>query len=109
MSWTNLPQIEDEIDGSIPEPPVYKEPDTKTELVDLASESEKPKVYVQKEGEVKKFQERKESGEIKASTPVDIYEPGFRSDMYDAILNFFKEKKKMQHKHAALKEKMGWR
>ena len=106
MSWTNLPQIEDDIDGSIPEPPVYKEPDTKTEIVDLATEAEKPKTYVPEE---KKFKERKESGEIKASTPVDIYEPGFRSDMYDAILNFFKEKKKMQHKHAALKEKMGWR
>ena len=108
MSWFNLPQVEEEIDGTIPEPPpVYKEPDTKTQVLDLATEVENKKTYTPKEGEEKPFEARKAEG-FSMAPPVDIYEPGFRSDMYEAILDFFQRKKDMRLKHEKIKKKMGW-
>lgn len=109
MSWNNLPDQEFDIDGTIPEPPpVYKEPDTKTQVLDLASEVENKKTYVAKEDEEKPFETRKAEG-FSMAPPVDIYEPGFRSDMYEAIISYFKQKKEMRTKHEQIKAKMGWR
>lgn len=108
MGWANIPQKEEDyldIDTSIPEPPVYREPDTKTVLVDLATEAENKKTHVPEE---KVFEKRKEEG-FSMAPPVEIYEPGFRSDMYDAILNYFKEKKKVRDKNQEIRKKFGWR
>jgi len=109
MSWNSLPQKEEEIDGAIPEPPpAYKEPDTKTQVLDLASEVENKKTYTPKEGEEKPFETRKAEG-FSMAPPVDIYEPGFRSDMYEAIIDYFKRKKDTRDKNNSIREKLGWK
>lgn len=108
MIW-NTQKQEEEIDGTIPEaPPPYKEPEIKTEVLDLATEVENKKTYVPTEGDKKPFEKRKEEG-FSMAPPVNIYEPGFRSDLYEAIINFWRQKKQIRQRNADLKEKMGWR
>lgn len=101
-NWENYMEV---LAEPIVEPP---KPMEKTVMIDLATESEKPKFYVPEEGSPKPFEERKAEG-VQMAPPVDIYEPGFRSDMYEAMLNYFKNKAETRKKHDLLKEKMGWR
>lgn len=100
----NFDEYLETISGGIPEaPPVYKEPDTKTVLVDI--DPEEKKTYTPDE---KAFEKRKEEG-FSLGPPVDIYEPGFRSEVYEALVNYFKGKREQKAHFEELKKKMGWR
>lgn len=103
-NWENYMEV---LAEPIPPPP---KPDTATVLVDLATEAEKPKTYVAEpeEGEKKVFEKRKEEG-FSMAPPVDVYEPGFRSDLYDAIVEYWKNKAAQRQKLADLKQKIGMR
>lgn len=110
-AWDYLPtDVEKEHDYTdmpvdpMPEPPKLV---LETKLVDIATEAEKPKNYLN-EGEEKKFKETKETPGY-MNTPVEIYEPGFRSDMYEAMLKYFKEKKERSRQLDALRNKLGMR
>lgn len=109
--WGQLPTDKEKdldyasLSQSIPEPP--KVDMLKTELIDLAGEAEAPKTYVDQVGK-KKFEQRREEG-IDPAPPVNIYEPGFRSDMYEAITNYFKKQKAVRDRNQALRERMGMR
>ncbi len=118
MSGWNLPQKDEDeallsIDTSIPEappvdttPPPEAVPMEKTELVDVADQMGKSQHG--QDGE-KKFQRRKEEGIKSVSPPVDVYEPGFRSDVASALVKYFKEKRREQDRIAALRKKIGLR
>lgn len=88
-----------------PRPTPESVPMERTEVVDLASEAENPHTYVDDDGR-KVFEQRKEDG-FEIAPPVDVYEPGFRSDLYSAIKKYFKDKRDMSQKLQAIREKTG--
>lgn len=90
----------------LPEPPKpapEEVPMEKTVLVDLASEVENKKTYIG-EGEPA-WKKKKEEGTL--APPVDVYEPGFRSDLYAAIKSYFKKQAETRKKVQAIREKTG--
>lgn len=91
---------------SEPPPPPAPVPDTKTELIDLAGAVENRQKYIPDEPSSKeaRLEKVKEKG---FSPPVDVYEPGFRTDLYEAIKNFWREKKKTRDKLDKIREKTG--
>lgn len=101
---SNFDNYMEKLAEPLPEPP---KPDIATELVDIAAGVENQETYIPKER--KPFQERKEAGVTAVSEPVNIYEPGFRSDMYEAMVNYFKEKKKERIRLDKLRERIGLR
>lgn len=113
MSGWNLPtdelkdvdytNYEEKLFEPLPEAP---KPVVETKLVDLASEIEKPKTYVPDETEEKPKDANKKLG---LAPPVNIYEPGFRTDMYAALVNYFKAKRATKERNAELRAKMGMR
>ncbi len=102
---TNFENYMDKLAEPMPEAP---KPVLETKLVDFATEAEAPKTYVVKEDEQKPFEKRKEDG-FSMSEPVNVYEPGFRSDMYEAIVNYFKQQRKVRENNQRLREKIGLR
>ena len=135
MGWENLPEDEPEIvvDELPPAPKLVvnevapapkssmksntirneissaSKPILETKLVDIAGESEKPKNYLNEGAEKPAFKERKSRGEKFMNTPVDIYEPGFRSDVYEGLVEFFKKRRAEKDKLDRLREKIGLR
>lgn len=115
MSWTNLPtddQAESNFDNymeklaePMPEPP---KPMLETKLVDIAEEVVTPKTYVAQEGQEKPFEKKKADG-FSVAEPVNIYEPGFRSDLYEAMVNYFRSQRKTRENNQRLREKIGLR
>lgn len=108
--WSNI-QAKDELDSldeSIPEAPVYPKPDIETKVLDLASEAEDKKQYVVKEGEEKPFEKRKRDG-FQVAEPVNIYEPGFRSDLYEGLQKYFREKREEKDRVERIRKKIGLR
>lgn len=113
-SWSNLPTDDykdanfdnylEKLAEPLKEPP---KPDIKTELVDVAAGVESGETYIPKER--KPFKEKKEAGITSVSEPVNIYEPGFRSDMYAAMVKYFREKKKEKENVQKLRERIGLR
>lgn len=114
MSWNNLPTDPDadlnfdnymeRLTKPIPEPPP---PDMPIKTVDLATESETPKTYIPKDE--KPFQDRKAAGVSKVSEPVNVYEPGFRTDVYDGLIKFFRERNQRKRELEKLRDKIGLR
>ncbi len=88
-----------------PEPQWLPEaiPMEKTVLVDLASEVEAPKTHLEADSAARL--ERAASGV--AAPPVDVYEPGFRSDLSAAIKSFFMKQKATRERVQAIREKTG--
>lgn len=108
MGWENIPEDEaSEI--VVDELPPAPKPILETKLVDIAGESEKPKNYLNEGAEKPAFKERQESGEKFMNTPVDIYEPGFRQDVYEGLVDFFKKRKAEKDKLDRLRDKIGLR
>lgn len=90
----------------LPEPPKpvpESVPMERTVVVDLATEAENKKQYID-EGEAK-WKKNKEEGTM--APPVDVYEPGFRTDLYAAIKKYFKDQKAIRENNQRLREKMG--
>lgn len=88
-----------------PRPVPESVPMEKTVVVDFVGEAEKPKTYLD-EGDKPAFKKRQEEG-FSMAPPVDIYEPGFRSDVYAAIKRYFLDKKATQNRIQAIREKTG--
>lgn len=114
--WSNISAPDstdaefDRLAEPLPEPPpMVHDPVTQIKAVDLASELENKKTYLAKEGEQKPFQARKENGEVQLAPPVDVYEPGFRNDLYEALISHFRKQKRIKENNQRLREKMGWR
>lgn len=114
MSWfkeTNTDNFDSELEklsADLPEPPPAPKPDIETKLVDLATEVEDKKQYLPQEGEKKPFEKRKEAG-VRVSEPVNVYEPGFRTDLYEGIMRYFKEKRREKDRLEKLRAKIGLR
>lgn len=77
----------------------------KTELVDLAGASGEKKTYLDG-GEEPAFKKRQKEG-FSMAPPVDVYEPGFRSDLYAAIKSYFKKQKETRERVQQIREKTG--
>lgn len=109
MNW-NLPANDDfnldDVDTEIPEAP---KPAEKTVLVDFVTEAEAPKTYVASEDEPRPKDVRKAEGIKSYAPPVDIHETGFRSDVYEGLVEFFKQKRETRIKLDALRKKIGLR
>lgn len=100
----------DSLDTAIPEAPLPESvPMEKTVLVDMAGELEAgAKPYVATEGN-KPFEKRKAEGVTNYAPPVDVYEPGFRSDLYEALVAYFRKQADTKARNQRLREKIGWR
>jgi hypothetical protein len=99
----------EELSAPLPEeppapPPPESIPMEKTELMDLASEAENKKTYLDEGGEPS-WKKKKEEGTL--APPVDIYEPGFRTDLYAAIKGYFKKQKETRDRVQKIREKTG--
>lgn len=81
------------------EPP----PMEKTVVVDLASEVENKKTHLEENSDARLA--RKAEGTL--APPVDVYEPGFRSDLTAAIKSFFKKQKNTREMVQRVREKTG--
>lgn len=88
-----------------PKPLPESVPMEKTVIVDLASEVEEKKTYLDENGAASSRRARKEEGTL--APPIDIYEPGFRSDLYAAIKSYFKEQKRVRDNNQRIREKTG--
>ena len=88
---------------SEPKPPPESVPMEKTVLVDLAEGVENKKTYIE-EGSAAR-EARKAEGI--AAPSVDVYEPGFRTDLYAAIKSYFKKQADTRKKVQAIREKTG--
>lgn len=96
----------------LPEAPVYapdpvpeSQPMQPTVLVDLATEVENKGQYID-ESKPKKFEQRKQEG-FEMAPPVDIYEPGFRTDLVAAIQNYFAEQKRIRDNNERIRKITG--
>lgn len=115
MSWQNLPTDDlkeasfdnymDKLAAPLPEAP---RPMEETKLIDLAAEGAAPKTYLPDEHAPKPFSKKKEDG-FSMAPPVDVYEPGFRTDLKDAILTYFKRQRAIKEKNAQIRAKIGLR
>ena len=98
----------DGLSSDMPEPPSYAPPEStpmeKTVLVDLASEVEAKKTYINdREPEFKK---RQREG-FSMAPPVDVYEPGFRTDLAAAIKHFFKKQRDVRENNDRIRKITG--
>jgi len=108
MSGWNLAQVDsaevdhDVIDNEpvLPPPPKFEPIETK--LVDLAGEAEAPKKYTEKAYE-------KPKSALATSEPLNVYEPGFRSDLYAGITKYFREKRDERRRLDDIRKKLGLR
>ena len=89
-------------DAPEPPPPPESVPMEKTVLVDLASEVENKRSVLNAEADAR--EKRKAEG---MDAPVDVYEPGFRSDLRDAILDYFRRQKAVRERNQMIREKTG--
>jgi hypothetical protein len=105
MNTWNLPEPEAKEDPSLfeelPMAPEVK-PIIETKLMDIATESEAPKKYI--DGVAHKDRPKQSMNE-----PVNVYEPGFRSDMFDAMVDYFKKRREVKHRNEELRKKLGLR
>lgn len=85
-------------------PPPEAVPMERTVLVDLAGEVENKKTYLENDAAEKRLA-RKEEGALAPS--VDVYEPGFRSDLYAAIKSYFKKQAETRKMVQRVREKTG--
>jgi hypothetical protein len=95
-----------EMSAPLPEEPKWEPapeatPMEKTVLVDVATEVENKKTY----DHGRAWQEKKLEGNV--APPVDVYEPGFRSDLAEAIKDYFKKQKATRDRVQAIREKTG--
>lgn len=97
VDWSNLEE-------GIPEAPAPK-PDIETKLVDITPEK---KTYIPEAGDKKPFETRKEEG-FSMAEPVNIYEPGFRSEVKDALIKYWKEKRERRDHLDSLRVKLGFK
>jgi hypothetical protein len=79
-------------------------PMEKTVLVDLAGAVENKSTYLEEDAAAKR-EARKAEGTL--APPVDIYEPGFRTDLYAAITSFFKKQHETRKMVQRVREKTG--
>ncbi len=86
-----------------PPPPPEVVPMEKTVLVDLASEVENKRTYIGDEDPAWKL--KKAEGTM--APPVDVYEPGFRSDLTAAIKDFFRKQAETRANNQRIREKTG--
>lgn len=97
----------DEWAAPLPEAPLPPPPEAvpmeKTVLVDLATEVENKKTHLEENSE--KRLARKAEGTL--APPVDVYEPGFRSDLYAAIKSYFKKQRDTREMVQRVREKTG--
>lgn len=84
------------------EPAPESIPMEKTVLVDLATAVENKTTYDQAPD---KRQERIKEGLV--APPVDVYEPSFRSDLSEAIIKFFKHKRKVAQNNERIRQITG--
>lgn len=89
-----------------PEPQMAPLPESvpmeKTVLVDLAGEVEGKKSVLNAEADARSA--RKAEG---MDAPVDVYEPGFRTDLRDAILSYWRDQRKIRENNQKIREKTG--
>jgi hypothetical protein len=105
--WGYMPENDSE--PVVDELPPAPKPILETKLVDIAGESEAPKNYLNEGAEKPAFKAKQDSGEKFMNTPVDVYEPGFRSDVYEGLVEFFKKRRAEKDRLDRLREKMGLR
>lgn len=86
-----------------PEPPPEALPMERTVLVDLASEVENRKTHLE-EGSAAREARKAENN---AAPPVDVYEPGFRTDLTAAIKSYFKKQRDTRAKVQRAREATG--
>mgnify|MGYP006967775710 FL=1 len=87
-----------------PKPDPVEVPMEKTVLVDYATEVENRKNYLE-EGQEPAFKKKREEGTV--APPLDVYEPGFRTDLVSAIKRYWREKRETQQRVQALQKKLG--
>lgn len=90
----------------LPEPPKpvpEAVPMEKTVVVDLAGEVENKKTHLEENSDARLA--RKAEGTL--APPVDVYEPGFRSDLTAAIRSYFKKQADTRKRVQAIREKTG--
>jgi hypothetical protein len=87
-----------------PKPDPVEVPMEKTVLVDYATEVENRKNYLE-EGREPAFKKKREEGTV--APPVDVYEPGFRSDLVAAIKSYWKKQRETREKVQKIREKTG--
>ena len=78
-------------------------PMEKTVLVDLASEVENKKTYLEEGSDAREA--RKAEGLL--APPLDVYEPGFRSDLVEAITAYWKDKRRVRENNARIRSITG--
>ncbi len=86
-----------------PKPLPESIPMENTVVVDLASEVENKKTHLEDGSEQRLA--RKEEGSL--APPVDVYEPGFRSDLTAAIRSYFKKQRDTRQMVQRIREKTG--
>lgn len=77
-------------------------PMEKTVLVDLAEGVENKATYDQAPVD---REARKAEGRL--APPVDVYEPGFRSDLSEAIVDYFKKQRKIRENNDRIRKITG--
>lgn len=93
------------MDAPAPAAPV-EVPMEKTVLVDIAEKVENPTTYID-EGEVPKFQQRKNEGITTLAPPVDVYEPGFREDVVAGLKEYFAKQKRIRDNNERIRRITG--
>lgn len=103
----NFDQYLESLSEPLPEAPKFvpapeSQPMEKTVLVDLASEVENKKTYIPEKAA---WKEKKAEGNM--APPVDVYEPGFRSDLTAAIKDYFKRQKAIRDNNERIRKITG--
>lgn len=95
----------DRLSAPLEEPPPAPapEPMENTVVVDLATEVENPKTYLD-EGTERRL---KQAAEGTVAPPVEIYEPGFRTDLYEALTDYFKKKREIRRNNDRIRQITG--
>lgn len=84
-------------------PPPESVPMEKTVVVDLASAVENKETHLEESSDRRLA--RKAEGTL--APPVDVYEPGFRSDLTAAIKDFFRKQRETRDRVQKIREKTG--
>jgi len=86
----------EEISSPMVDAPAYAPPESipmeRTVLVDIAEAEENRKSYIEEDSSAREA--RKAQGTL--APPVDVYEPGFRTDLTAAIRRYFSEQAKIR-------------
>lgn len=86
-----------------PLPPPEAVPMERTVLVDLAGGVENRKTYLEEDSSAREARK----AEMNAAPPLDIHEPGFRSDLTAAIRSYFKMQRDTRAMVQRAREKTG--